>query len=91
MAELGKCFPEDEYYFDADSATKAIRRRSQFKIIHPSSGLKVDMMIPTKQPFDKSRFARVRRMKSDPATEVNFASPEAVILKKMDGDSRFRL
>jgi len=84
VAELRKFFPEDEYYFDADSATKAIRRRSQFKIIHPSSGLKIDMMIPTKQPFDKSRFARVRRMKSDPATEVNFASPEDVILKKME-------
>lgn len=84
VAELGKCFPEGEYYFDPDSALKAIRRKSQFNIIHPSSGLKIDMMIPTKHPFDKSRFARVRRMKSDPATEANFASPEDVILKKME-------
>jgi hypothetical protein len=84
VAELRKCFPEGEYYFDPDSALKAIRRKSQFNIIHPSSGLKIDMMIPTKRPFDKSRFARVRRMKTDPANEANFASPEDVILKKME-------
>ena len=81
---LKKCFPESEYYFDPDSALKAIRRKSQFNIIHPSSGFKIDMMIPTKHPFDQSRFARVRRLKSDPSNEANFASPEDVILKKME-------
>ncbi|MCX6563109.1 MAG: hypothetical protein NTU60_05830 [Candidatus Aminicenantes bacterium] len=84
VAELRKCFPEGEYYFDSDSALQAIRRKSQFNIIHPSSGLKIDMMIPTKQPFDKSRFGRVRRMKTDPANEANFASPEDVVLNKME-------
>ena len=84
VAELRKCFPEGEYYFDPDSALKAIRRKSQFNIIHPSSGLKIEMMIPTKRPFDKSRFARVRRLNSDPTHKANFASPEDVILKKME-------
>jgi len=84
VSELTKFFPEGEYFFDPESALKAIRLKSQFNIIHPSSGLKIDMMIPTQRPFDKSRFARVRRMKTDPANEANFASPEDVILKKME-------
>jgi hypothetical protein len=84
VAKLKACFPEGDYYFDPDSAVRAIRAKSQFNIIHPSSGLKVDVMIPTKHPFDTSRFARIRRLKSDPANEANFASPEDVILKKLE-------
>lgn len=81
---LIKCFPIDEYYLDADSAIRAIREKSQFNIIHPSSGLKIDIMIPTRHRFDQSRFKRVRRMKTGPDIEANFASPEDVILKKME-------
>lgn len=84
VAGLRKCFPESEFYFDPESALRAIRMKSQFNIIHPSSGLKIDMMIPTKHPFDLSRFARVRKLKSDPDCEANFASPEDVIIKKME-------
>jgi len=84
LSELKKCFPEEEYFFDVDSASKAIRSKSQFNIIHPSSGLKIDIMIPSQRPFDISRFERVRRIKSDQENEANFASPEDVILKKME-------
>ncbi len=84
VPELRNCFPEGEYYFDSDAALTAIRQQSQFNIIHPSSGFKIDIMIPTKHPFDRSRFARVRKMKTDSTQEANFASPEDVILKKME-------
>jgi len=84
IPELAKCFPEGEYYFDSDSALKAIRRKSQFNIFYPSSGLKIDVIIPTKRPFDKSRFARVTRLNSDSTHKANFASPEDAILKTME-------
>ena len=36
------CFPEDDFYLETESMKKAIVRRQQFNIIHPSSGLKID-------------------------------------------------
>lgn len=84
LAELRQCFPEGEYYLDTDAAREAIRRRIQFNIIHPGSGLKVDVMLPKRDAFDRNRFARAKRMRPLEDTEANFASPEDVIIKKME-------
>jgi len=84
LPRLKKCFPEEDFYFDLDMATKAVGAKSRFNIIHPSSGFKIDIMIPDRGPFDRSRFERRRRIKSDPEFEASFASPEDVILKKME-------
>jgi len=81
---LKNCYPADEYYFDEGSAKRAIRTTSQFNIIHPGSGLKIDIMITRGDEFDQSRFRRTRRLRPLEDTEVDFASPEDVILKKMD-------
>lgn len=84
IAKLGECFPFEEYCFDADAIREAIQRKSQFNIIHPASGLKVDVMIAKGDAFDRSRFARVKRMRPLEDTEANFASPEDLIIKKME-------
>ncbi len=84
LPELKRRFPEDDFYLDLDSAVRAIRMKTQFNIIHPASGLKIDVMIPSAHPFDRSRFARVRRIGSDAQNEACFASPEDVIIKKME-------
>jgi len=84
IAQLKDCFPEREFYLDADTVREAIRLRHQFNIIHPASGLKIDVMISKRDAFDKSRFSRIRRMSPSEGTEANFASPEDVILKKME-------
>jgi hypothetical protein len=81
---LKSCYPADEFYFDEESARRAIRARSQFNIIHPGSGLKIDVMIAQGDEFDQSRFRRARRLMPLEDTEVDFASPEDVILKKLD-------
>ena len=81
---LKSCYPAGEFYFDEDSARLAVRTKSQFNIIHPGSGLKIDIMITPGDEFDRSRFRRVRRLKPLEDTEVVFAAPEDVILKKMD-------
>lgn len=83
VSDLIAAFQSDEYYVDEDSARRAVAHRSQFNIIHPSSGLKIDVIIPEGGPFDRSRFRRARRIRPDPTFEATFASPEDVILKKL--------
>jgi hypothetical protein len=82
--QLKACFREEEFYLDSDSIREAIRRRHQFNIIHPASGLKIDIMISKEDAFDKSRFARIKRMRPLEDTEANFSSLEDVIIKKME-------
>ena len=77
-------FPAEDYYISAEMIREAIRQRSQFNIIHPTSGLKVDVIIRRDTPFDQSRFQRVRRIHPAPSYEANFAAPEDVIIKKME-------
>ncbi|HPW17581.1 MAG TPA: hypothetical protein PLP83_04275 [Candidatus Aminicenantes bacterium] len=84
IPRLKSCYPAEEFYFDEGSAGRAVRTRSKFNIIHPGSGLKIDIMIARGDEFDQSRFRRVRRLKPLEDTEVDFASPEDVILKKLD-------
>ena len=68
---------------DEESMKDAISRRFMFNIIHPASGLKVDVMIKQKSKFDVSRFSRGNNYPMDDI-DVNFAAPEDVIIKKME-------
>ena len=61
-------FPDGDFYVSEEAVRDAVARRSQFKIIHPRSGLKIDLMIPSSSEFDKSRFA----------------APEDAIIKKLE-------
>jgi hypothetical protein len=78
-----QAFPADDFYVDAEQVRLAIARRGQFNIIHPASGLKVDVMIPAMDEFDRSRFARARRVRPADDFEADFAAPEDVIVKKL--------
>ena len=77
-------FPEEDFYVDEEAARDAIRRRSQFNIIHPRSGLKIDVMIPEANDFNQSRFNRARRVRAGGDWDASFASPEDAIIKKME-------
>jgi hypothetical protein len=83
IPRLKRCFPEEEFFFDVEFALKAVRRKSQFNIINAGSGLKVDIIAKRKDAFDESRFHRIKRFEPLAGTKVNFASPEDVIIKKM--------
>ncbi len=67
---------------------EAIRHQTQFNIIHPASGLKIDVIIRRDTPFDRSRLSRARRIHPAPSYRANFAAPEDVIIKKMEYDSQ---
>ena len=81
---LCESFPGPEFYLDEDAALAAIKQSGQFNIIHPTSGLRIDVMIPSDSAFNRSRFERVRRLRPEKEYEAPFASPEDVILKKLE-------
>ena len=76
-------FPKEDYYIDEEMIKEAIFRIGQFKIINPASGLKIDIIIKQDTPFDQSRFERTREIYPGTYSAV-FASPEDVIIKKME-------
>jgi hypothetical protein len=76
-------FPADEFYLDEQSAREAVDRTGQFNIIHPTSGLKIDVYVNPDTPYDRTRLARRRRLPLLPAVEAYFARPEDVILYKL--------
>jgi len=77
-------FPADAFYLSPEAILEAIHRQGQFNIIHPRSGLKVDVIIRKDTPFDRSRFARARAIRPTESYEATFASAEDVIIKKME-------
>ena len=77
-------FPRDEFYMSEEAVREAILRQEQFNIIHPESGIKIDVMIKKDTPFDDSRFKRLHRIYPSESYQANFAAPEDVIIKKME-------
>lgn len=84
VAALCAAFPSTDFYVSVEAARQAVRTHGQFNIIHPASGLKVDVMIPDNSSFNESRFARSTRVTPEVGYEAVFASPEDVIIKKME-------
>jgi hypothetical protein len=95
VAGLLEAFPPTEFYVSEEAIGEAIRHRTQFNIIHPSSGLKVDVIVRKDTPFDKSRFNRIRRIRPAETYIASFAAPEDIIIIKMryyaDGGSEKHL
>jgi hypothetical protein len=81
---LCAAFAAPEFYCSPEAARDAVKRHFQFNIIHPASGLKVDVMIPAVTPFNASRLSRAIRVPGGPAFSAWFASPEDVIIKKLE-------
>lgn len=84
IADLLKAFPSDEFYLSEEAMKEAIRTSGQFNVIHPASGLKVDIILRQNTLFDSSRFGRIRRIHPSESYQADFASPEDVIVKKME-------
>jgi hypothetical protein len=84
IPELCSAFPAPEFYVSEETVRRAVSRHGQFNIIQPTSGLKVDIMVPSDSSFNRSRFARARIVRPEPDVEATFSSPEDVILKKME-------
>src|SRR3990172_10387792 len=84
ISALLEAFPPNEFYISEDMIREAIRRKGQFNIIHPASGLKIDVIIKVDNPFNTSRFTRSKKIYPSDTYQANFAAPEDVIIKKME-------
>src|SRR5271156_2909702 len=50
IADFIRRFPKDEFYLSETAVHDAVRMKTQFNIIHPASGLKVDVIVPESNP-----------------------------------------
>lgn len=81
---LLSAFSGAEFYLSEETVWRAVSKRSSFNLIHPASGLKVDFMVAEDSAFNRSRFRRARELEIGLDAPVLFASPEDVILKKLE-------
>lgn len=77
-------FPSEDFYLSEEAVVRAVAQKGIFNILHPSSALKIDVIIPANTMFNRSRFARIQRVKPDVAFEAAFSSAEDVIIQKMN-------
>jgi hypothetical protein len=84
VQEFCRQFPGPDFYVSESAAHEAINRHSQFNIIHIPSGLKVDVIVPEPSLFNRTRFKRTRTLQTPTGAKATFASPEDVIIKKME-------
>jgi hypothetical protein len=82
--EFCRQFPESDFSVSGEGAHEAVRRHSMFNIVHPRSGLEIDVIVPAPSEYNRSRFARARRVQAGAGCEAWFASPEDAMLKKME-------
>ena len=82
VAAFCREFPSPTFYLSEEAAREAATHFGQFNIIHPTSGLKVDVIIPQDTPFNRNRFARAKRLRPAEDYDASFASAEDVIIKK---------
>jgi len=83
LPALLHCFPGDEFYVDAQTAQETVQSSGQFNIIHPGSGLKIDIYINPESPYDRTRLARRQKLPLIPGVDAYFARPEDIILYKL--------
>lgn len=84
VAALIEKFPMPEFYISEDAVREAIKLQKQFNIIHPTSGLKIDIIVKKKSVYVDSQFERRKKIALSKEKEIDFAAPEDVILMKME-------
>lgn len=77
---------EGEYYVDEQMILEAIQQYSSFNLIHLETMLKVDIFIVKNRPYDQVALQRRKKdtLDDESVPEVYLASPEDVILNKLD-------
>lgn len=85
VSQFENLFPIEEYYCPPKEVLHdEVIRRGSFNLINQSSGIKVDIVIDKETDFYASEFTRRKKLTIAPGIEVFIASPEDLILKKLD-------
>ena len=82
LERLAANFPQDQFCLDIPAARQAISEESQFNIIHPGSGLKIDVFVEGDE-IERVQIEDRRRMPALPGLTATFSPPEELILKKL--------
>ena len=74
------------YYIDADTILEAVEGRSWFNLVHLTTMIKVDVFIPKETAYGREAFSprRQERFAGDDEEKIFLASPEDVVLHKLD-------
>jgi hypothetical protein len=83
MTQLVAAFPSPEYYLSESAVRDAIQTSFQFNVLHPSSGNKIDFILPRSDRWASVRMARRRPVRLLPNRDIMTAAPEDVILGKL--------
>jgi hypothetical protein len=77
---------KSEFYLEEDMITDSIQHQSSFNIIHRATMFKVDVFIPRVSPFQQSQITRAQKqiILTDPEVSAYFASPEDIIVAKLE-------
>jgi hypothetical protein len=76
--------PPDFYCPPTASILEAMRRRSQFNILHVASGSKVDLILRKHTEHGAAEFVRKQLQPLTPALNAYCASPEDIVIAKLD-------
>lgn len=83
IAPLLERFARPDFYLSEDAMGDAIAHGGQFYVIHPDSGLKIDIILKKDAPYERLQFDRRQRQPLIPGHDAYFARPGDVILYKM--------
>jgi hypothetical protein len=83
LRQFCDAFPDPDFYVSEDGARTAALRGGQFNIIHPESGLQIDVIVP-KDQFERGQLDRAIRRPTAADRDALYGAPEDIILKKME-------
>lgn len=81
--ELASSF-DKEWSVDLEGILEAIQKGGHFNIVHFQSGSKIDFFLRGDTEFAQTEFKRRRKEKFDKKRQAIFATPEDIIIKKLD-------
>ena len=83
VPQICAAFPDPEFYISATAVREAIVHGSQFNVLNPSSGTKLDFMIPGRTAWVLAQLNRSMQVQVFPDLAIDIAAPEDVILGKL--------
>ncbi len=83
VAEFCAQFPNPEFYISEPAVKQAVVNRTQFNVIHPTSGSKIDFMLSGNDAWERNQLKRRQVVALFPDCDGYVASPEDVMLGKM--------
>ncbi len=85
LLKLEKMFSSDEFYCPPiEVMTDELLRQGQCNLIHPSSGLKIDLIFRKNTEHASEEFSRRQRVTLWEGFTAQVAAPEDVIIKKLE-------